>query len=189
MSAESRHISPAEYLDIERSAERKSEFHDGRIVARDSANVNHCQLQISLSMTLYPQARRRGCWGFLSDMRVAIPARRSYVYPDLTVVCGEPQFDDDQQDTLLNPTVIIEILSPSTAMQDRTDKFARYRRIPTLREYLLVAQDAPQIEHFVRQQDDQWLWSIAETLEETVTLPSIDCTIALADIYAGLTLG
>ena len=189
MAAEPRFTTPEDYLHIERKAATKSEYLDGYVYAMAGASVNHNLLQMSVGATLYPQLRRRGCWVFPSDMRVKIPASNSYLYPDLTIVCGSPQLEDDRSDTLLNPTVIIEILSPSTAMHDRTDKFARCRRIPTLREYLLVAQDAPQIEHFIRQQDDdQWLWSIAETREATITLPSVGCTIALADIYADLTL-
>jgi Uma2 family endonuclease len=186
MAADPRYISPEEYLTREREASTKSEYLDGQIVAMAGASENHSLLQTAVNATLYPQVRRRGCHLHGSDMRVKIPARRSYTYPDLTIVCGESQFDEGRRDTLLNPVVIIEILSPSTAMYDRTGKFSRYRQIPTLREYLLIAQDAPSIEHFIRQPDDQWLWSIAEQLTDTITLPSIDCTLALADVYADI---
>ncbi|MFN8512173.1 MAG: Uma2 family endonuclease [Thermomicrobiales bacterium] len=184
MAAEPRYISPEEYLARERKAATKSEYLDGRIVAMAGASENHSLLQSTVNALLFFQLRRRGCQIHGSDLRVKVPARRSYMYPDLTIICGNSQFDEDRRDNLLNPTVIIEILSPSTALYDRTEKFARYRQIPTLREYLLIAQDTPKIEHFVRQTDDQWLWSLAEQLTDTITLPSINCTLALADIYA-----
>jgi Uma2 family endonuclease len=186
MAAEPRYLSPEEYLDRERVAATKSEYLDGRLVAMAGASENHSLLQSAVNALLFFQLRRRGCQVHGSDMRVRTPNRRAYTYPDLTIVCGEPQFEEGRRDTLLNPVVIIEILSPSTAMYDRTEKFARYRQIPTLREYLLVAQDAPTIEHFIRQQDEQWLWSIAEQLTDTITLPAIDCTLALADVYADI---
>lgn len=189
MAAEPRYIAPEEYLERERRAASKSEYVDGRVFAMAGASENHNLLQTAAGALLYPQVRRHGCRLYPSDMKVRIPASRAYVYPDLTIVCGEPQFEDDQRDILLNPTVISEILSPSTAMYDRTEKFARYRRIPSLREYLLIAQDAPLVERFVRQDDGQWLWSVAEQLTEGVALPSVGCTLALADLYADLALG
>ena len=188
MAAEPRYLSPEEYLESERKASTKSEFVDGRVFAMAGASENHNLLQTATGGLLFPQIRRRGCRLYPSDMRVKIPNRRTYFYPDLTIVCGEPQFEEERRDTLLNPTVIIEILSPSTAMYDRTEKFARYRSIPTLREYLLIAQESAMIEHFVRQQDQQWLWSIAEHLTDTIELPSVGCTLALADLYADITL-
>lgn len=189
MAAEPRYVSPDEYLEHERRAAIKSEYADGRIVAMAGASENHNLLQTAAGAILYPQVRRRGCRLYPSDMKVKMPASRAYAYPDLTIVCGEPQFEDDRRDTLLNPTVIIEIESPSTAMYDRTEKFARYRRIPTLREYLLVAQDAARVEHFVRRDDDQWLWSAADQLSDSVELPSAGCALALADLYADIALG
>jgi Uma2 family endonuclease len=188
MAAEPRYLSPEEYLESERRASTKSEYIDGRIFAMTGASQNHNLLQINAILSITPQVRRRGCQVYPSDMRVKIPNRRTYFYPDLTIVCGEPQFEEERRDTLLNPTVIIEILSPSTAMYDRTEKFAHYRTIPTLREYLLIAQDSPMVEHFIHQQDEQWLWSIAEQLTDTVELPSVGCTLALADLYADIAL-
>src|SRR5262245_3752105 len=132
MAAEPRYISPEEYLSLERKAASKSEYLDGRIVAMAGASEIHSLIQMALGVALYPQVRRHGWQVHGSDMRVKVPTRRSYMYPDLTIVCGDPQFDEDRHDNLLNPVVIIEILSPSTAMFDRTDKFARYRQIPTL---------------------------------------------------------
>jgi Uma2 family endonuclease len=120
-------------------------------------------------------------------MRVRIGEIGSYVYPDIVVVCGTPELEDAELDTLLNPTVIVEVLSPSTEMVDRGTKFQRYRSIPSLREYVLVSQDAYHIEHYVRQDDDQWLFSDAVGEAASLELPSIDCTLALADVYAKVT--
>jgi Uma2 family endonuclease len=167
------YLSPHDYL-------------NGRVVARERANQDHSLIQVSLIVHFVPQARSRDCQVHASDMRVSIPACNTYVYPDLSVVRGKAHFEDELRDNLLNPIAIIEIQSPSTALYDRTEKFARYRQIPTLREYLLIAQNTPAIEHFVRQPDDQWLWSLAEQLTDTITLPSVDCTLALADIYADI---
>ncbi|MCC6444237.1 MAG: Uma2 family endonuclease, partial [Armatimonadetes bacterium] len=106
-----------------------------------------------------------------------------YAYPDLTVVCGEPAFHDARQDVLLNPVVIVEVLSPSTEACDRGKKFALYRRIESLADYLLVSQEEPGIEHYARQPDDRWLLTPAEGLEASVYIASIDCPLALADVY------
>ena len=189
MAAESRRFSPEEYLALERDALTKSEYFEGTLLAMSGASENHILLQMSVGVALYPQLRRRGCRIYGSDMRVKIPSHRTYTYPDLTIVCGEPQFEDGRRDTLLNPTVIIEILSPSTAIDDRTGKFARYRQLPSLREHFLFAQDAPSIERLTRQPDDQWLWSIAEWLTDTIDIVTIGCSLSLADIYADLELG
>ena len=115
-------------------------------------------------------------------MRVKAVEAPSYHYPDITVVCGTPQFEDAQVDTLLNPTLLIEVLSPSTEAYDRGGKFARYRKIPTLREYLLVTQDQPSIERYQRQ-GEVWILSEAVGLEASVPLESIDCILSLSEVY------
>ena len=188
MAAEPRSISPEEYLAFEREAQTKSEYVDGRVFAMVGASRSHNLLQINLILTLTPQARQRGCEVYPSDMRVKIPSRNTYFYPDLTIVCGEPEFEDGRSDTLLNPIVIVEILAPSTAMFDRTGKFSRYRQIASLRHYLLVAHDATSVEHFARQPDNQWLWSMAESPTDTISLAAVGCTFTLADIYANIPL-
>ena len=136
--------------------------------------------------SLYQQLRERSCEVTPSDLRVAINALGIYTYPDVTVVCGEPQFEDAEQDTLLNPTLLVEILSPSTESYDRGKKFQHYRLIPTFREYLLIAQDQPLIEHYVRQADNRWLLATFEQLGDVIALDSIGCTLGLADVYAGI---
>jgi len=104
-------------------------------------------------------------------------------------LCGQPRFDDEQKDTLLNPTVIIEVLSPSTEAYDRGDKFGHYRKLASLAEYVLISQDKPHVEHYVRQPDNQWLLSEASSLQDSVQLPSINCTLVLAEIYEKVELG
>jgi Uma2 family endonuclease len=107
-----------------------------------------------------------------------------YTYPDIVVVCNRPQLADNQFDTLLNPTILIEVLSPSTEAYDRGKKFGHYRTLDSLQEYLLIAHDAPLIEHFVRQDDGTWRFAAASGLEASIALPSVGCTLELADIYS-----
>ena len=136
--------------------------------------------------SLYQKLRGRSGEVTPSDLRVAIGALGIYTYPDVTVVCGEPQFEDAEQDTLLNPTLLIEILSPSTESYDHGRKFQHYRLIPTFREYLLIAQDQPLVEHYLRQPDNRWLLATFEQLDDVIALDVIGCTLALADVYAGI---
>jgi len=119
----------------------------------------------------------------MSDIRVKVRPTGLYTYPDIVALCGEPQFDDEQKDTLLNPIVIVEVLSPSTEAYDRGEKFAHYRKLVFVAEYVLISQEKPHVEHFVRQPDNQWLLSEASDLHDTVQLPSINCALALSDVY------
>jgi Uma2 family endonuclease len=176
-------ISEEEYLARERAAETKSEYREGEVVAMVGASREHTLIVTDTLFALYLQLRDRPCEVYPLVMRVRIPETRRYFYPDLIVVCDEPRFGDDYVDNLLNPTVIIEVLSPSTAGYDRGEKFQHYRTIPSLREYLLIAQDAYRIEHFARQGEQHRLLGVAEGLEASVYLASIDCTLRLADVY------
>jgi len=177
------YLTPAAYLDLERHGEEKHEYIDGTLVAMAGGSANHNRIQFNMIANLKPQLRPKGCFGFGSDMRVKSGAYSIYSYPDLSIVCGKPEYGPDRPDTLLNPILLVEILSPSTERYDRGKKFAHYRRIPTLAEYVLVAQDAPLIEHYVRQPDGTWLWAAVEGLAETITLPTIDCSLPLAEVY------
>ena len=116
-------------------------------------------------------------------MRVKVSPTGLYTYPDVIVVCGEPRFEDDQLDTLLNPQVIIEVLSESTEKYDRGDKFAHYRMLDSLTDYLLVAQHQPLIEHFQRQTDGSWRYSVAQGLEAEIAIPAIGCVLRLVEVY------
>ncbi len=176
------HYTVEEYLTLERSASCKSEFHDGQIYAMTGASRKHNLITVNIAREISGQLKKRPCEAYGSDMRVKAAEARSYHYPDLVVVCGTPEFEDAHVDTLLNPTLLIEVLSPSTEAYDRGGKFAHYRKIPTLREYLLVAQDQPSIERYQRQ-GDVWVLSEAVGLEAVVPLDSIDCVLSLREVY------
>lgn len=174
--------SPEEYLALERAAETKSEYVDGYIYAMTGASRAHNLITLNIGAELHRQLKGRPCEAYLADMRVKAAKARSYRYPDITVVCGQPEFVDPRFDTLINPTVIIEVLSPSTEASDRGRKFAEYRGIPSLREYLLVSQDQPRIERYARQAEG-WLLTVAEGLEAKMRLDAIDCALDLAEVY------
>jgi Uma2 family endonuclease len=177
------YVTPAEYLAIERKSEYKSEYVDGVIVAMTGASRKHNLITLNVAGEIRRQLKGRPCESYASDMRVRVPSTRLYTYPDVVVVCGEPQFEDDQVDTLLNPTLIVEVLSKSTEIYDRGTKFSFYRTIETLAEYLLVAQNECRVEHYVRQAEERWLLSDYRSLEETIELTSIECGIALREMY------
>ncbi|MDD5579804.1 MAG: Uma2 family endonuclease [Methylobacter sp.] len=171
-----------DYLTLERSASCKSEFHDGEIYAMTGASRKHNLITVNIAGELRSQLKKRPCEAYINDMRVKAAEARSYHYPDIVVVCGTPQFEDAHVDTLLNPALLIEVLSPSTEAYDRGGKFAHYRKIPTLLEYLLVSQDQPSIERYMRQ-GDVWILTEAVGLEASVPLESIDCILSLREIY------
>ncbi len=173
---------PAEYLALERDAATKSEYLDGEVVAMAGASRKDNLITGNVLAALHPQLRGRDCEVYSSDMRVRIPASNRYTYPDVAVVCGEPAFEDAELDTLTNPTLLLEVLSPSTEGFDWR-KFGHYRTVPSLRVYLLVAQDTVHVDHFVRQDDGRWLLAEVADLGATLDLPEIGCTLALADVY------
>lgn len=182
-------MTPQEYLRLERRATVKHEYHDGVIVAMAGASRKHNLIVGDTNASLIAQLRARPCETYTSDMRVAIPARNSYTYPDIVGVCDEPQFEDAEVDTLLNPALIIEVLSSSTERYDRTGKFALYRSIPSLDEYLLIAQDEYRIDYYRRTPDGLWFIGEAQGRETSLTLAiGGGCTLALADLYARVTL-
>lgn len=175
-----------EYLALERRAETRSEFYDGEIFAMAGASPEHNEVVGNVYTVLRPQLRRRGCKLYITDLRVRIPATNLYTYPDLIAVCGPPRFDDAERDTLLNPSLIVEVLSPSTEAYDRGQKFAHYRTLPSLTDYVLVAQNRVLVEHFTRRPDASWLLTIAERLEDTIELPTLGSRLALAEVYDGM---
>lgn len=174
-----------EYLEIERAAETetKSEYLQGRIVAMSGASRPHNLMSVNISASLHSQLRGRPCETYAADMRVQVPEADYFTYPDLIVVCEEPQLADAHHDTLLNPTVLIEVLSPSTADYDRGRKFEYYRHLASLREYLLVAQDRVHVEHYTRQDDRSWRLTETDDPEAELHLPSIGCTLRLREVY------
>ena len=197
------YLTPTEYLDWERKAITKHEYLDGEIVAMSGASNAHNIITMNTSYQLYDQLLDRDCLVYASDMRVRVQAPVSYFYPDIAVVCGEPRFEDLTKnarhslasenrvfgqvfDTLLNPTVVIEVLSPSTAAYDRREKFTRYQQITSLKEYILISQSRMQVEHHLRQ-ESQWHATEFQKLEDVVVLPSIKCELLLSHIYRRVT--
>jgi Uma2 family endonuclease len=177
------YLTPEQYLEIERKAEYKSEYYRGEMFAMAGAKWNHNLIVAHLIMQLGLQLRSRPCSVTPGDMRVHVNATGLYTYPDVVVVCGEPQFLDGELDTLLNPTLIAEVLSPSTEAYDRGRKFEQYRSLESLAGYLLISSQRVSAELFARQSGGRWLLTAAGSLEDTLELPVIGCRVALADVY------
>lgn len=184
-----RYLTPEEYLTIERQSAIRSEYLHGEMFAMSGSSREHNLIVTNLSREISTQLRGRPCETYTNDQRVHIPSTSVYTYPDLVVACGEPRFQDQQFDTLLNPVVIIEVLSPNTEAYDRGEKFEGYRTIDSLKEYVLVAQDKPRVEHYLRQDGNRWLLTAVSGLDARVSLPSIQCELALAEIYERIELG
>lgn len=176
-------ISAEDYLQAERRSEQRHEFENGEMLAMSGASRAHGRINWNLAGTLYPQLEERGCEGFSSDMRVHTPVTDRYSYPDLVVVCGEAQFEDQELDTLLNPTLIVEILSPSTEDRDRGTKLFNYRSIPSLKIILLVAQDRIHLEQYLRQDDGSWRLTDFDDPTQILDLSPIGARLKLADAY------
>ncbi len=174
-------LSEEEYLRIERLAETKSEYHDGRMYPMSGGTYSHSALSTRMCVLL-DRGLPRGCRTLNSDMRIKVAPRRMYTYADALVICGEPQFAGDQKDIILNPLLIVEVLSPSTESYDRGTKFALYRTIRTFREYLVVHQDQRWVEHHSKQDDGGWL--LHEYTEGAITIPSLQIEISLQDLYS-----
>jgi Uma2 family endonuclease len=177
-------LTPTEYLAIERRAEFKSEYFAGEMFAMAGASQRHNLIAANIIRDLGNQLLERPCRVYPSDMRVKISKINKYTYPDITVGCGEERFEDEQHDALLNPMVIIEILSESTEAYDRGKKFEHYQSLESLREYVLISQDPYRVEQYIRQDDRTWTYSEFHQAEEIVHFPTIDCTLLLKDIYA-----
>ena len=182
-AAKPKSYTPEEYLAFEREAEEKHEFIDGEIVAMAGASREHNLIGTNVSSELHFQLKGKGCETYANDMRVRM-RKECYGYPDVVVVCNEPQFDDDEFDILLNPTIIVEVLSKSTRFRDKTEKLIAYQKMESLLECLLIEQIEPRVEHYIKQTSKQWLLKIYEEFDEIIILESIDCKISLADVYA-----
>ncbi|MBE0544443.1 MAG: Uma2 family endonuclease [Verrucomicrobia bacterium] len=179
-----RHLTEAEYLAIERAAEFKSEFFDGEMFAMAGGSPMHSLIATNLAREVGNRLKGRPCVPFNSDLRLKIMATGLHTYPDLSVVCGPLEFADQEEDTIINPTLLAEVLSDSTEGYDRGKKFEHYRQIPTLREYLLVSQKEPRIEQFVRGDDGEWRLREAAGMEAEIQLPSLQITLPLAEVFA-----
>ncbi|MEA2176066.1 MAG: hypothetical protein QOD00_3658 [Blastocatellia bacterium] len=194
MSLPSRHISYSveEYLALEREADERHEYLDGQIYAMAGESPEHGAICMNLSRIVSTQLLGKDCQAFSKDMKVRSgPIRKPgqtmkglFSYPDLLVVCGELKFHDQYRDVLLNPVVVIEVLSPTTEAFDRGEKWARYQTwLPELCDYLLVSQTKPQVDHFHRQAGGEWHYSLVNKLEDGLHLVSINCTLQLTEVY------
>jgi Uma2 family endonuclease len=177
-----------EYLLIERQAPYKSEYFDGEMFAMAGASRRHNLITLNIGAELRRQLQQRPCEVYGSDMRVKISRTGLYIYPDVIVVCDEPLFEDAEVDTLLNPTVLVDVLSPSTADYDRGGKFEHYRTLQSLQDYLLVAQERCHVVHYTRQQDPTWLLAETSNIQDGIHLPSIRCDLLLSEVYAKVQL-
>ena len=177
------YFTPGEYLSLERVSEIRHEYLEGCVYAMAGESPTHSTICFNLVGVLHPQLRGTPCRGFSPNMKVRAGEAGLYAYPDLSVACGEPIFQDEHGDVLLNPAVIFEVLSPSTEAYDRGEKFARYRALETLTDYVLVAQDRPHVEHFSRRPDGTWMREEVDGPDATLTLNSINCRLPLADVY------
>jgi Uma2 family endonuclease len=175
-------FTPEEYLASERKAELKNEYLSGEILAMSGASLAHTRITLDIATELNIQMRGQGCEVITSDMRVKTGLNGAYFYPDIVVFCGDPQFEDNVFDTLLNPIIVIEVLSPSTEAYDRGEKFAHYQEIASLREYILVSQDRIRVEHY-RLIKTQWVQTEFQAHEDVLPLDSIRCELPLQDIY------
>jgi Uma2 family endonuclease len=182
------YITPKEYLAFERECvDQKHEYFDGEIFAMSGASFRHTLISSAITGIFYNQFLGRNCSAVSSDLRVKISETGLYTYPDIIVVCGEPEFEDQVFDTLLNPVIIIEILSKSTENYDRGKKFENYRKIKSLQEYLLVSQEEIHIDHYQRQNNQIWTFQSYTLPEEKIILSSINAQLILADVYAKIT--
>jgi len=176
-------LTPQEYLSIERRADFKSEFFRGEMFAMVGASRKHNLINTNVTRELSQQLKDSSCEAYASDMRVKVDATGLYTYPDVVVVCEEPQFEDHEVDTLLNPTVLIEVLSQSTEAYDRGRKFAHYRNLDSLSDFLLISQEKPHIEHYTRQPDNQWLLSETTDSDGVISIASIICKLQMSEVY------
>ena len=180
------YLSPQQYLAYERMAEFKSQYFQGEMFAMAGASREHKLIVANIVRELGNSLKHRPCEVYPSDMRVKVTTSGLYTYPDSTVVCSEAKFEDDQFDTLINPTVLFEVLSDSTESFDRGGKFRLYREIDSLKEYVMVSQDRASVECYLRQSDDRWLLKETQSLEESVTIESLEVTVPLAELYRNI---
>lgn len=177
------YYSPEEYLTLERAAEFKSEYFNGEIIAMAGESLNHGRIKADTLKIIGRQLAGKDCEDFTSDTKVRTPGLNVFGYPDIVIVCGQILYHDQFQDVILNPKMIIEVLSPSTELYDRGEKFASFRQLESLTDYLLISQDKVRIEHYVRH-GKFWLLSEESDLANSIAIESIECTLPLNEVYA-----
>ena len=176
-------LTPQDYLAWERRQETRHEFFDGEIFAMTGASREHNLVCLNIAASLHTQLRGKPCEVYNNDMRVKVSETGMYTYPDIVAACAEPQFEDAEVDTLLNPVLIIEVLSDSTEQYDRGAKFRHYRTLPSLQDYLLVAQTECRVEHYAREAGSRWLLTEYGDLDDTIDLASVGCRLHLREMY------
>jgi Uma2 family endonuclease len=179
-----------EYLELDRNSDERLEFWDGEIFSMSGVSNEHDQIEGNIYSHLRPLARKRGCRVFLANMRIKVPMMPPYRYGDLSALCEKPKFEEmGGVDVLTNPSLIIEVLSHSTEGFDRGDKFSRYKSIPTLTEYLLIAQHRPHISQFLKQPDGSWSNLEFNDLSDTLKVVTLGCELPLTEIYQDVNFG
>ena len=186
-SAAQTYLTPEEYITLERKAipdaeTVRSEYVKGKIIAMSGASFAHNLITANISAGLHSRLRDSGCVAIANEMRVSTPSTSSYFDPDVVVVCEEPRFEDDVFDILLNPIIIVEVLSPSTEAYDRGERLLHYRQLESLKEYILVSQDRVYVERYLRKQEE-WGYTSLQELGEVLPLISIQCKLPLREIY------
>ena len=190
MQAREQTYSLEEYFELEKSTDEKFEFWDGNVWSMSGASFRHNRIVQNLNVEVELQIREKGCQSFPSDMRIKVPDYPPYRYPDLTALCGKPEIETlGGLELLVNPQLIVEVLSDSTEAFDRGDKFSRYKSIESFTEYLLIAQHRPHVSQFVKHGDGFWMNLEYNDLSETVELKSVPCRLALDSIYRDVSFG
>jgi Uma2 family endonuclease len=182
----SQYISISDYLEGERTATEKHEYYKGEVYAMSGASLKHNRIQVNFTRHVANYLAGKGCDVFGSDLRVHIPSNSLFTYPDAVIICGKPELLDNTADTVLNPVIIVEILSKSTQSYDRGDKFNLYRAIPSLQEYILINSEAIGIEHYSKQENHSWLLQDYQDMAASFLIKSIELQLPLAQLYEGV---
>lgn len=181
------YLTPEQYLHLERAVEDRHEYVDGEMVAMSGGSPKHSRIATNLTRNL-PLKSGGDCQIFNSDLRVSVHWSRLITYPDVTVVCGKPEYTDEKRDTVTNPRLLVEVLSPSTEAHDRGKKADLYRFIPSLCEFLLIGQSPVVVDHFRRFPDGTWQIIALREMSDVLRLDSLDCSFPVTEIYAGIEL-
>jgi Uma2 family endonuclease len=179
-------LTEAEYLAQDRANPFRSEYIDGEMLAMAGGTLRHAALAARCIVELNSRLAGRGCTVFSSDARVRTPRSASYVYPDVSVVCGEVRTQQNALDVLINPAIVVEVLSPTTSDYDKGAKFDLYREVSSLMEYLLVHSDSPKVALYSRQSDNSWIFREVSGLQASLAVPSLSITLDLSQIYGNL---
>lgn len=180
------YISEQDYLETERVALDKHEYYQGEVFAMSGASLKHNRVFSNLFGEIQNKLKGKSCQPYGSDLRIHIPKNTLYTYPDISIICGNPELTDEHFDTATNPTVIIELLSKSTRNYDRFEKFSLYREITSLNEYILIDTQKLHIEKHIRNADNSWQLTDYYSISDSITISSVNVTISLTDIYAGI---